>query len=94
VGSQITIRPLRGAVFRGRKNPGTTRRADRRAPTEHAIAARMRWLERRQRRQRRQVFRVEDEILDKPDHLIDQLEHRLAQNQELERLPAPRWCAL
>jgi len=48
-------------------------------------------LERRQRRQRKGIFQVEDEILDKRDQLIDQLEQRLAQNTIAERLFTIRW---
>ncbi|MCH7666784.1 MAG: hypothetical protein IH936_12735 [Acidobacteria bacterium] len=42
----------------------------------------MRKLERQQHRQRKEIFQVEDEILDKHD----QLEQRLAQKAETERL--------
>ncbi len=70
------------------------RREARQATTleeQHAIQERMRRLERQQRRQRQEIFRVEDEIMEKRDRLIDQLEKRLAQKQELERLFTIRW---
>lgn len=73
------------------------RRQARQAETleeHHRIQEQMRKLEQKQRRQRREIFRVEDEIMEKRDQLIDQLEKRLAQRQELERLFTVRWSVV
>ncbi len=48
--------------------------------------------ERQQRRQRQDIFRVEDEIMAKRDQLIDSLERRLAQRTETETLFTIRWA--
>ena len=47
--------------------------------------------ERKQRRQRQEIFDVEDEILEKRDQLIDALEKRLNQNTKTEELFTIRW---
>src|SRR5205807_10667729 len=65
------------------------RRESRQAPTleqQHAIQEKLQKLERQQRRQRQEIFSVEDEIMEKRDSLIDQLERRLAQRTEAETL--------
>ena len=49
-------------------------------------------LERRQRRQRQEIFKAEDEIIEKRDQLIDSLERRLAQRIETETLFTIRWA--
>ncbi len=51
-------------------------------------------LERQQRRQRQEIFKVEDEILAKRDQLIDQLEQRLAQRTTTETLFTIRWAVV
>jgi hypothetical protein len=43
-------------------------------------------LERRQRRQRQDIFAVEDEIIERRDQLIDQLEKRIQQHTETDTL--------
>lgn len=48
-------------------------------PEQHETQAKIRRLERQQRRQRQDIFKVEDEIMEKRDQLIDSLERRLAQ---------------
>ena len=48
-------------------------------------------LERQQRRQRQEIFKVEDEIMEKRDQLIDQLEKRLAQQTSTQPLFTIRW---
>lgn len=48
-------------------------------------------LERQQRRQRQEIFKLEDEITEKRDHLIDQLEQRLWQRTETETSFTIRW---
>jgi septal ring factor EnvC (AmiA/AmiB activator) len=46
---------------------------------QHQIQKKIQKLERQHRRQRHEIFQVEDEIMEKRDGLIDQLEKRLAQ---------------
>ncbi len=58
---------------------------------QHAIQEKIQKLERQQRRQRQDIFTVEDEIMEKRDGLIDQLERRLAQRTEAETLFTIRW---
>jgi hypothetical protein len=47
--------------------------------------------ERKQRKQRQEIFDVEDEILDKRDELIEALEKRLNQKTTVEELFSIRW---
>ena len=49
-------------------------------------------LELQQRRQRREIFTAEDQIIEKRDQLIDSLERRLAQRTETETLFTIRWA--
>ncbi|MGN6286620.1 MAG: SNF2-related protein [Afipia sp.] len=58
---------------------------------QHSIQEKIQKLERQQRRQRQEIFTVEDEIMEKRDTLIDQLERRLAQRTETEALFTIRW---
>jgi hypothetical protein len=58
---------------------------------QHSIQEKIQKLERQQRRQRQEIFTVEDEIMEKRDSLIDQLERRLAQRTETETLFSLRW---
>jgi len=58
---------------------------------QHSIQEKIQKLERQQRRQRQEIFTVEDEIMGKRDSLIDQLERRLAQRTETETLFTIRW---
>ena len=58
---------------------------------QHSIQEKIQKLERQQRRQRQEIFTVEDEIMEKRDSLIDQLERRLAQRTETEALFTIRW---
>lgn len=58
---------------------------------QHALQEKIQKLERQQRRQRQEIFQVEDEIMEKRDQLIDQLERRLAQQTASETLFALRW---
>ena len=43
-------------------------------------------------RQRQEIFKAEDEIIEKRDQLIDSLERRLAQRAEAETLFTIRWA--
>lgn len=67
------------------------RRQARQAVTQHTIQENLYKLERQQRRQRQEIFTVEDEIMEKRDSLIDQLERRLAQRTEAQTLFTIRW---
>ena len=58
---------------------------------QHTIQEKIQKLERQQRRQRQEIFTVEDAIIEKRDSLIDQLERRLAQKTEVETLFTIRW---
>ena len=60
---------------------------------QHQIQEKIQKLERQQRRQRQEIFQVEDEIMEKRDTLIDQLEKRLAQRTTTETLFSIRWEA-
>ena len=76
------------AKFRGLK------REARQAETveqQKEIQVKIRDLERKQRRQRQQIFDAEDEILEKRDALIDALEKRMTRKTEIQRLFAVRW---
>jgi len=73
------------------------RREARQAETleeQHVIQEKLRTLERKQRRQRQDIFKVEDEIIEKRDTLIEQLEKRLAQKTESHRLFTVRWSVV
>lgn len=61
---------------------------------QHQIQEKMGKLERQQRRQRQEIFKVEDEIMDKRDQLIEQLERRLAQRTATETLFTIRWVVV
>jgi len=70
------------------------RRQARQATTldeQHDIQQKLQRLEKQQRRQRQEIFQVEDEIIVKRDVLVAQLERRLSQNTETERLFSVRW---
>jgi hypothetical protein len=61
---------------------------------QHEIQEKIKKLERQQRRQRQEIFSAEDEIMDKRDQLIDQLEKRLAQRTDTETLFTIRWAVV
>jgi hypothetical protein len=58
---------------------------------QHEIQEKIQKLERQQRRQRQEIFKAEDEIMEKRDQLIDSLERRLAQRTETAILFSIRW---
>lgn len=58
---------------------------------QHAAQLKIRDLEKAQRRQRQRIFDVEDEIIEKRDGLIDDLEARLVQRAETDVLFTIRW---
>ena len=73
------------------------RRQARQAATlqhQHEIQEKIRRLERQKRRQRQEIFRIEDEIMEKRDRLIDELERRLAQKTATETLFTIRWAVI
>ena len=70
------------------------KRDARKAPTleeQSELQNQLRDLERQQRRQRQQIFDVEDEIMAKRDELIAALQERLTQTTETEHLFTIRW---
>ncbi len=71
------------------------RRQARQAATleeQHGIQQQVQKLEKQQRRQRQEIFTVEDEILEKRDALIESLERRLAQHTATEALFTVQWA--
>ncbi|KLU02309.1 helicase (Snf2/Rad54 family) [Rhodopirellula islandica] len=61
---------------------------------QHAIQEEIQKLEKAKRRQRQEIFKVEDEIMDKRDSLVDGLEKRLAQKTASEQLFFIRWTVV
>jgi hypothetical protein len=59
---------------------------------QHEIQKQSQKLEKQQRRQRHDIFKAEDEIMEKRDSLIDSLERRLAQHISTEALFTIRWA--
>ena len=58
---------------------------------QHGLQEKLQQLEKRQRKQRQEIFTVEDELEEKRDELIAGLEKRLSQRQHAERLFTIRW---
>jgi hypothetical protein len=58
---------------------------------QHDIQQKIQKLEKQQRRQRQEIFKVEDEIIEKRDNLIAALERRLTQKTESEHLFTLSW---
>jgi exonuclease VII large subunit len=58
---------------------------------QHDIQQKIQKLEKQQRRQRQEIFQVEDSIIEKRDALIETLERRLTQKTEYERLFTIEW---
>jgi hypothetical protein len=58
---------------------------------QHELQETVRNLEKKKRRQRQQIFNVEDEITDKRDDLIDSLEKRMQQRTSSKELFTIRW---
>jgi predicted nucleic acid-binding Zn-ribbon protein len=58
---------------------------------QHELQTKLRELETKKRRQRQQIFDVEDEIVAKRDRLIDVLEKRLSQKTNVEPLFTIQW---
>lgn len=58
---------------------------------QHQIQKEIKTLERQQRKQRQRIFEVEDEIMDKRDDLIDELEKKMVQKTVQEELFTVRW---
>ena len=61
---------------------------------QHRIEKEIARLEEKKRKQRREIFKVEDEIEEKRDKLIDQLEKRLAQQTGTGVLFSIRWAVV
>ena len=58
---------------------------------QHEIQQKILKLEKQQRRQRQEIFQVEDSIIEKRDTLVDSLERRLTQKTESQRLFTICW---
>ncbi len=58
---------------------------------QHEIQKKLRQLEKQQRRRRREIFQVEDEIIERRDALIDELEKRMVQDTHTETLFTIAW---
>ena len=58
---------------------------------QHEIQQKILKLEKQQRRQRQEIFQVEDDIIEKRDALVDSLERRLTQKTESQRLFTICW---
>ncbi|OGR19834.1 MAG: ATP-dependent helicase [Desulfobacterales bacterium GWB2_56_26] len=61
---------------------------------QHEIQLKIQKLEKQQRRQRQEIFQVEDSIIDKRDALIASLERRLSQKTESSRLFTIAWSVV
>ena len=59
---------------------------------QHGIQQQIQKLEKQQRRQRQEIFKAEDEIMEKRDSLIESLERRLSQHTATEPLFTIRWA--
>lgn len=69
-------------------------RQSRLAPTmeeQHQLQEKIRELEKKKRRQRQQIFDIEDEIIEKRDALIAALERRMTQRTTIEPLFTINW---
>ena len=58
---------------------------------QHAIQLQIKEMERKQRKQRQQIFDVEDAIIEKRDKLVAGLEKRMSQRTSVEPLFVVRW---
>lgn len=61
---------------------------------QHQLQEKIQKLEKQQRRQRQDIFKAEDEIIDKRDELISALERRMAQQTSQEALFTLRWTVV
>ena len=61
---------------------------------QHEIQQKIQKLERAQRRQRQDIFKAEDEIMEKRDRLVESLERRLAQKCSGECLFTIAWSVV
>ena len=61
---------------------------------QHRIQEEIQKLEKVKRRQRQDIFKAEDEILEKRDSLIESLEKRLSQRTQTETLFTIRWSVV
>lgn len=58
---------------------------------QHEVQKQIQKLEKQQRRQRQDIFQVEDSIIEKRNALIDLLEQRLSQKTESSQLFTISW---
>jgi len=59
---------------------------------QHTMQQQLQKLEKQQRRQRQDIFKAEDEIMEKRDSLIDSLERRLSQHTAADTIFTLRWA--
>src|SRR5690606_29139061 len=59
---------------------------------QHAIQEKCQKLERQERRRRREIYRIEDEIMEKREQRSDQREKRLEQRTHAETLCTIHWA--
>ena len=64
------------------------------AEEQHQVQEKIRELERKKRRQRQNIFDVEDDIMEKRDALITALEKRMTQRTAVETLFTIRWSVV
>lgn len=73
------------------------RRQARQAETideQHEIQIKIKRLEKLQRKQRQEIFDVEDDIVNRRDNLIDKLESRMSQKTDFQALFTIRWSVV
>jgi predicted nucleic acid-binding Zn-ribbon protein len=58
------------------------------------VQAQIKELEKLQRRQRQQIFDVEDEIIERRDQLIEALKQKINQRTKIQRLFSIRWLVV
>jgi len=58
---------------------------------QHEIQDKIRECEKKRRQQRQDIFKIEDEIEEKRDRLVDQLEERMSQRSDIQTLFVIRW---
>jgi hypothetical protein len=61
---------------------------------QHEIDEKIEKLSRQQRRQRQEIFKVEDEIMERRKRMVESLEKRLAQRTATETLFTVRWTVV
>jgi hypothetical protein len=92
--AEDTIHAAEQAIKQTREQINALQRQSRQAQTldeQKDVQEQILKLERKRKRQRMEYFDKEDEILEKRDHLVAQLEARLSQNTDQKNLFTIRW---